>query len=312
MPRIKPKPLINVSYEKNKKRFYTIVTVFITVMLALMAFWYLLPPLDVEETAITSVRQQLGDNPLKVEVLYANGTSPTLSALGVLEQRIRTYSLNGDIRDIDFSMRMFEPEYSTYYFSNLKAVEDDYRMYENTENQSALFIMYCNGRYARAEAVGYAYGDSSYAIFQETIIDYLEGNTVPVSLHSFEASILVHEWGHIIGLVNIGYESNVPGHHDASHPFHSTSPKSVMHYAVEFIGITGEPPTDFSVADQRDIIDLKQSAGLSSSYELLQYRLDRWKWELSTVILVFVAIVLTSWLWYVRGCRRVCSRYEKD
>ena len=226
--RPKRQPLVDIYYDSHKRGIQIAVVVFVVLMFMLMAVWYFLPPLEVEEETLTSVRRQLGPNPLTIEVVYANGTQPSLSSLAVLEDRIRTYSVDGDNRSIAFTFETFEPDKDVYYSRNLRDLEDEHRVYFNDDNKSALFVLYLNGRFSISNAVGFAYDDSSFAIFQENIIDYLGSTSIPVSLHSYEASILVHEWGHIIGLVNIGYTSNVPGRHDDAHPHHSTSPKSVI------------------------------------------------------------------------------------
>ena len=71
----------------------------------------------------------------------------------------------------------------------------------------------------------------------------------------------MHEFGHLLGLVNLVYQSPVD-HEDPDHPGHSNNEDSVMYWAVESSDISnifsGQLPDEF---DQDDLDDL---AGLKS------------------------------------------------
>ncbi|MGH2668761.1 MAG: hypothetical protein ACRDH5_06540 [bacterium] len=79
-----------------------------------------------------------------------------------------------------------------------------------------------------------------------------------------ERAVLVHEAGHLLGLVNVG-TSMVRDHEDAGHPGHSRFETSVMYWAVEqgaaltnLIGGGAQIPHQF---DEYDREDLREARG---------------------------------------------------
>lgn len=101
-------------------------------------------------------------------------------------------------------------------------------------------------------AIGVAWRASQMAVFPErwSGLGSLLGGDVAV-----ERAVLVHEWGHLLGLVNLTYTSQID-HEDAAHPGHSSSRDSVMFWQVEtdLIGqLLGSIPDDFDEADRADM-----------------------------------------------------------
>jgi hypothetical protein len=73
-----------------------------------------------------------------------------------------------------------------------------------------------------------------------------------------ERSVSTHEVGHLLGLVDLFLPT---GRQDPQHPGHSTSPGSVMYWAVEsdVIGaiLGANPPTEFDAADLADLATIR-------------------------------------------------------
>ena len=67
------------------------------------------------------------------------------------------------------------------------------------------------------------------ALFSDSI-DEADIRSRP-SVEDVENSVLVHEVGHLLGLVNL-YQSPVD-HEDPDHPGHSNNDESVMYWAIE-------------------------------------------------------------------------------
>ena len=97
---------------------------------------------------------------------------------------------------------------------------------------------------------------STVALFKDSIDD-AENIFRRPSAEKIENSVLVHEAGHLLGLVNLVYTSPAD-HEDSDHPGHSNNEDSVMYWAIESASISNffdnELPTEF---DSDDIADLE-------------------------------------------------------
>ena len=101
---------------------------------------------------------------------------------------------------------------------------------------------------------------STIAVFKDSIDDSVNFLGRP-SADEIERAVTVHEAGHLLGLVNLVYQSPIP-HEDPDHPGHSNNEDSVMYWAIESqdIGnqLDGEPPNNFDEYDLDDLSLLKQ------------------------------------------------------
>ena len=117
-------------------------------------------------------------------------------------------------------------------------------------------VLYLPGQYEGGNVLGVTIGFDIVAIFPDTIRSACN----PLRLcfldeAEIEGAVLVHEFGHAIGLVDRGIPMVRP-HEDADHEHHSSNRGSVMWWQVESAG--GLPalenlPTRFDEDDRRDI-----------------------------------------------------------
>jgi hypothetical protein len=123
----------------------------------------------------------------------------------------------------------------------------------------AIYLQFLDGTYEDRDAVGVAYGASSAAIFSQHIEEIA---TVLVGSEAIERAATIHEIGHLLSLVNIGYRSPRT-REDPDHPNHSSNPDSVMYWAVDNVGVVTvlggdmELPTDFDADDRADLEDVR-------------------------------------------------------
>lgn len=120
--------------------------------------------------------------------------------------------------------------------------------------RASLWIGYLDGSLAEGPgALGVAAGATVAAIFPDRISDALTALVLPGAI---ERSVLVHEAGHLLALVNIGYRSAID-REDPEHPHHSHNRGSVMYWAVEDVSVAsllgGGPPDRFDEADLEDL-----------------------------------------------------------
>lgn len=121
----------------------------------------------------------------------------------------------------------------------LKAFEKRHGLYSSVGDTLVLRILYMPGTYLPSQITrGLAYGDYAFCMFKQQIAD------------SRERSVMLHEFGHILGLVNCGTKCQTPHEEqDSAHKPHCNNEKGcVMYYS--------SPDTqtpDFDEACQRDL-----------------------------------------------------------
>jgi hypothetical protein len=114
---------------------------------------------------------------------------------------------------------------------------------------------------AAAKILGYAFRPSSMVVFQKSIFAVSGGLAQPTH-DTVEATVVAHEFGHILGLVNAGTAMQSP-HEDSAHPKHDTNTGCLMYYAnnsSELVSnlVSGGVLPDFDAACRADIAALKR------------------------------------------------------
>lgn len=191
-------------------------------------------------------------NEIVVELAHVPGRAPSESARnhvrGILSEvtgkpvRISTYEIEGG-RD----------SWSPDQIVELSKT----RRTRSRAPTASIWIGYLDGEFRPNEnALGVALASTVAAIFPEKI------GIVGALLHpeGVERAVLLHEIGHILALVNVGYRSAID-REDPDHPNHSRNRESVMYWAVEDISVAdvfrGGPPDNFDDADRADLEMLK-------------------------------------------------------
>jgi hypothetical protein len=195
---------------------------------------------------------------LVVEILAVRGYGPAQSALDTLRARL------GSVADkpggIVFASTTIASGRDTWSSDDLEAAVKRYSRYHSSASEMVEHILYVNGTFKDSSGViGVAFSSSSAALFKEEV----EAAATPlVTPDEIEQADVVHETGHILSLVNIGYHSP-RDHEDPQHPHHSSDRHSVMYWAtdrVDVVGLLGGstgPSTQFDADDRADLMDIR-------------------------------------------------------
>lgn len=192
---------------------------------------------------------------LVVEINAAQGATPSSGAITTLKQRLSAVvDKPSGVRILP--VKTFPAPKDEYTMDDVANLEKKYRKERSdpTGPKATLHVLYLNGQLDRG-SLGVAYYSTSVVIMQEAIRGL--GNPA-VSAAAIETAALVHEVGHVLGLVNIGYKSP-RDHEDPEHKGHSKNRGSVMYYAVDSLDVmtilNGAPPTNYDAHDLADLAD---------------------------------------------------------
>jgi hypothetical protein len=199
---------------------------------------------------------------LVIEIDYVEGFPPTQEVLDLLQSRINFYCDKD--QTLIFKDSIPKPS-SSYSLDDIKKLEDKNRDYHKSKSDIVAYILYLNGAYSdNNDVLGVAYSPSSIAIFKEKIYDI----SIPfwatnlVDSVDYEKSVVIHEFGHLLAMVNIGYQSD--RNHEDTQGSHCIDDNCVMYRSVETVSIGSlitqedpQPPTDFDADCRSDMANLK-------------------------------------------------------
>jgi hypothetical protein len=114
---------------------------------------------------------------------------------------------------------------------------------------------------ANSQILGYSYRPSSMVVFQKSIDDNAGAIGQP-SRDVVESTVVAHEFGHILGLVNAGTPMQTP-HEDPAHPKHDTNSACLMYWSNNSSAglanlFTGGNIPDYDANCRADLAALKQ------------------------------------------------------
>ena len=195
---------------------------------------------------------------LTIEIDYVDSVQPNQNAVNTLLSTLKQYAdkPGGIVLSGENSLQAQGDRYSV---QDLLSIAKKNRSTYSQGNAVSLYILYVNGNFAdNPNALGVALNSSMFVIFKEKIN---AATTALVFASAIEQAVLVHELGHLWGLVNITYQSAID-HEDNKHTNHSKNSESVMFWAVEDLNVAnllkGGPPYQFDTADREDIEKIKK------------------------------------------------------
>ncbi|MGB5419238.1 membrane metalloprotease [Algibacter sp.] len=219
------------------------------------------------QTTGSSANDLLSDNSFKsmvIELVYVDGFEPTQATINNFVSFLsnRTFKPNG----ITVEKRAIpSPGKDTYTIEAIAEIEREQRELYNTDNKIAVWALFIDGKSDKDSnsgvVLGTAYWNTSFVIYEETI-QGLSNSPFEPDRDLLETTVITHEFGHILGLTNLGSPLQSE-HEDDEHPKHCNVESCLMYWSAETgAGITNL--TNMSSAPQLDaqcIADLQANGG---------------------------------------------------
>ena len=161
------------------------------------------------------------------------GTSSINKLKSFLEERLNkpggiTISLDDEI---------VSPGIDSLTANQVYELEQEHRDRFTSGTTLAAYFLFLDNSYERENVLGIAYFNTSMAIFEETILDNTGGFGQP-SATTVESSVLMHEFGHILGLVDNGSPA-VQDHVDEENGSHCDVESCLMYWAIQTTDLMG-------------------------------------------------------------------------
>lgn len=166
---------------------------------------------------------------LLVEVQYMRGYKPNEAALLNLKLFLQQHLHKPE--GIYFIQEEIPPVADTVLTSaQVDSIQKVNRKIFNQGSRFALYILYTNGHYENMRVLGHAFLNSCIVIYGRTIKANEGVFSIPDQT-TIESTLLTHEIGHLLGLVNTGTAMQ-EAHTDTAHEQHCKNPDCVMYWSM--------------------------------------------------------------------------------
>jgi hypothetical protein len=167
---------------------------------------------------------------LKIEIQYMPGLEPDPLAIDMfidlLEERLnKPLGIFVELKGIDPTLK------TTFTTEDISNIESQNRTVFSNGNQLGAYILIVNGAYYSGVTLGLAYKNTSVCLFGESLKYFSIGITDNTKVKII-AMLLEHEFGHLLGLVDMGTSMDVD-HLDARNGNHCDNSKCLMHHTYE-------------------------------------------------------------------------------
>jgi hypothetical protein len=189
------------------------------------------------ETVGFSANDLLSDATFKsmiIEVVYVEGFEPSQATIANFVSFLtdRTFKPNGILVE---KRAIPSRGNDVYSIATIADIERELRQNYNSEDQIAVWVLFTDGRSDQDSStnsvLGTAYWNTSFVIFEETIQE-LSNSTFEPDRTLLETTVINHEFGHILGLTDLG-SPMVEDHEDLAHPKHCDVETCLMFWAIE-------------------------------------------------------------------------------
>lgn len=197
---------------------------------------------------------------LRVHVDYTAGLAPSPRALAFVQARLAQHLDKPDGVIVELGHEVAGPSAKVVSLAASRQVVARNRSTFASGSEASIYVVYLAGECERdvedAETtLGWGLSATSFAVFKQTCDNAARGMSDPAQL---EGAVLLHECGHLLGLVGQGTPA-LSAHEDLARPAHCTNPGCLMQSACLQWGLGGElsgtagGPVDFCSACLADL-----------------------------------------------------------
>ena len=201
---------------------------------------------------------------LVVEIQYMTGFRPTDVAMENLtkflnERLNKSSGISLVFKEIGAQGK------TSYSINDIKNIEEANRTQFTHKKQLAAYFLYLDGDFSgnsgNSIVLGAAYYNTSMVVFEKTVREFSGGFGEP-DVNKLETTVINHEFGHILGLVNLG-STMQSFHQDTEHGSHCNNEDCLMNWIAETGDIASNLVGNSSipVLDQNCIKDLQANGG---------------------------------------------------
>ena len=124
---------------------------------------------------------------------------------------------------------------SSYSIDDANAIEAAHRQSFSNGTQAVAYFLFVDGPYSgnsgSSSVLGVAHSASSIMMFEKSI-QSLSGGLGQPSRVTLETTVMNHEFGHLLGLVNVGTPMQT-AHQDTAHGAHCSQTSCLMYWQVD-------------------------------------------------------------------------------
>ena len=175
-------------------------------------------------------------NAINIQLQYMPGYAPDAGALANLTAFLNTLCNKPGGINIT-QMPIAASGKSVLTLADISALETADRTQFSSGSVLSVYIIYLDAPYSTANVLGISYRNTSLAVFGPTMTAN-SGGLNQVSRTKLESTVEEHEFGHLLGLVNLGSPMVTP-HEDGAHAAHCNNTSCLMYYQTNTTAMGG-------------------------------------------------------------------------
>ena len=167
---------------------------------------------------------------INVQLQYMPGFAPDVAALTNLTNFLNSL-VNKPVGVMFTKIPIAASGKSVFSIDDISALEKANRTQFTNGNVLSVYVVYVDAPFTTANILGAAYRNTSLVVFGPTVTNN-SGGVNQTTRTKLETTVLNHEFGHLLGLTNLGTPM-VTAHEDAAHMSHCNNSSCLMYFSTQ-------------------------------------------------------------------------------